>query len=353
MSDSSNTPALRMGIPIPNSKLGMWLFLGTEIMFFTAFIGSYIVLRLGSPGWPTDPEDTHINVLFGGVNTFVLIVSSYLVVVAHEAMAKKDFKRARTYLTGTLLLAVLFLGIKAAEYKGKIDHDILPGHIAETSTQAISKVDREFEAVVRQRFAVYIDEGVIETEQPDDIVTLSLDVTALGEGDVERPDSMTADEFAVFQESAKVDTDLYREWINLRQHVIANVSLSEPALAAGYLESRAQLSEGEAMPELTIDEVQEWLNGLRAEEHQLSALVNANIFDPHPIVFGNIFASCYFIMTGFHAIHVIVGMILFIVVLKQGSALDEKWTDFVENSGLYWHFVDLVWIFLFPMLYII
>jgi cytochrome c oxidase subunit 3 len=70
-------------------------------------------------------------------------------------------------------------------------------------------------------------------------------------------------------------------------------------------------------------------------------------------VYGNIFASTYFIMTGFHAIHVIVGMILFIVALKQGSALDEKWTDWVENSGLYWHFVDLVWIFLFPMLYII
>jgi cytochrome c oxidase subunit 3 len=47
------------------------------------------------------------------------------------------------------------------------------------------------------------------------------------------------------------------------------------------------------------------------------------------------------------------GMILFAVVLKQGSGLNEKWTDFVENSGLYWHFVDLVWIFLFPMLYII
>ena len=44
-----------MGIPIPNSKLGMWLFLGTEIMFFTAFIGTYIVLYFGSPGWPTVP----------------------------------------------------------------------------------------------------------------------------------------------------------------------------------------------------------------------------------------------------------------------------------------------------------
>jgi len=69
------------------------------------------------------------------------------------------------------------------------------------------------------------------------------------------------------------------------------------------------------------------------------------VHEPHPILYGNIFASCYFIMTGFHAVHVIVGMILFVIVLKQGSKLDGSWTDFVENSGLYWHFVDLVWIF--------
>jgi cytochrome c oxidase subunit 3 len=85
----------------------------------------------------------------------------------------------------------------------------------------------------------------------------------------------------------------------------------------------------------------------------LAGLITARVFDPHPMVYGNIFASCYFIMTGFHAIHVIVGMILFGMVLKQGSSLNERWTDWVENSGLYWHFVDLVWIFLFPMLYII
>lgn len=91
-----------MGIPIPNSKLGLWLFLGTEIMFFTAFIGSYIVLRIGSRGWPTDPHDTHINVFLGGLNTFVLIVSSYFVVVAHEAMAQKQFDKARKYLIYTL-----------------------------------------------------------------------------------------------------------------------------------------------------------------------------------------------------------------------------------------------------------
>ena len=72
----------------------------------------------------------------------------------------------------------------------------------------------------------------------------------------------------------------------------------------------------------------------------------------HPIPYGNLFASMYFLMTGFHAIHVIVGMIIFGVVLKQGVALT-GWVDYVENAGLYWHFVDLVWIFLFPLIYIV
>ena len=137
MSHTAAPPVLKMGIPIPNSKLGMWLFLGTEIMFFTAFIGSYIVLRLGSRGWPTSSEDTHINVLLGGVNTFVLIVSSYFVVVAHEAMGLRDFAKARKFLIMTMVLAFVFLGIKTYEYKGKFDHNILPGKIAEDDFGAL------------------------------------------------------------------------------------------------------------------------------------------------------------------------------------------------------------------------
>jgi cytochrome c oxidase subunit 3 len=58
-------------------------------------------------------------------------------------------------------------------------------------------------------------------------------------------------------------------------------------------------------------------------------------------------------MTGFHALHVIVGMVLFGIALLQGAALNEHWSEWVENCGLYWHFVDLVWIFLFPLIYII
>src|SRR5437773_9762990 len=111
--DGHSIAPIKMGLLIPNSKLCMWLFLGTEIMFFTAFIGTYIVLRLGSKGWPTDPNVTHIKVFWGGLNTFVLIASSYLVVVAHEAMGQRNFDKARKYLIGTFALACVVLGIKA------------------------------------------------------------------------------------------------------------------------------------------------------------------------------------------------------------------------------------------------
>ena len=125
MTHTSPAPALRMGIPINNSKLGMWLFLGTEIMFFTAFIGTYIVLRMGSPGWPTDTKVTHIQIFWGGLNTFVLILSSYFVVVSHDALLGKQYRKSWNFMLATLVLGFVFLGIKGWEYKGKFDHDIL------------------------------------------------------------------------------------------------------------------------------------------------------------------------------------------------------------------------------------
>jgi cytochrome c oxidase subunit 3 len=102
---------------------------------------------------------------------------------------------------------------------------------------------------------------------------------------------------------------------------------------------------------LTLEQAEQKLEELRADPHYEPVL--ASVHHPQPILYGNIFASTYFLMTGFHALHVIVGMVLFGIVLMQGAALNERWSEWVENSGLYWHFVDLVWIFLFPLIYII
>src|SRR5437867_10989635 len=100
-------PVVHMGLPLSNGKLAIWLFLVTEIMFFTALIGVYIILRNGTPTkaepWPK-PHQVHLIEWIGALNTFVLICSSLTVVLAHFALGKGDVKRATLYLLITLVL---------------------------------------------------------------------------------------------------------------------------------------------------------------------------------------------------------------------------------------------------------
>ena len=366
---SHSTPPLKMGLSIPDSKLCLWLFLGTEIMFFTAFIGTYIVLRMGSPGWPSDYGDTHINVRAGGINTFVLIFSSYLVVVAHEAMHAEEFKKAWNCMVGVMVAGVLFLGIKGYEYNGKFTHDIVPGHIAENDDQALQKLVVECE-VSRDSMQVALLEQ--KAEVLDGIVVELKRQRGDHAGDALEQHN------AAIEELEKQITG-YPELSNAaaRGSAIAAAFDAEaagvdPELAAALKSNMAALTTYEAsLGDLKKKVRSETLEIHTGTDHELNPYIDELIkknsdpangefvadhfhaHEPHPMPFGNVFASVYFLMTGFHAIHVIVGMILWGIVLAKGSSLDGSWSDFVENSGLYWHFVDLVWIFLFPLIYIV
>ena len=68
-----------------------------------------------------------------------------------------------------------------------------------------------------------------------------------------------------------------------------------------------------------------------------------------------IFISLYFVLTGVHALHMVIGLglLTFLVLRARRAAFDAGWSTPVELVGLYWHFVDIVWIFLFPLLYLI
>ena len=347
-------PPLKMGLAVPNSKLCMWLFLGTEIMFFTAFIGTYLVLRLGSPDWPAAYEDTHINVRAGGINTFVLIFSSYMVVVAHEAMSLKDFKKARKALWITFACGLLFMGIKGYEYWGKISHDILPGRIAETDDQALRKLVREIDesrdamadSLIADRLEILsADLGYLQSKEDAEAENRQREMDELAEP----PEKTTAalSPLNVTSPDLKTRVEAYEK----RVQSLQKLADARNELAAKVRAETLPLHVGED------HEINPEIKKFRSE--MMDSKKNPDIAKffhahaPHPIKYGNVFASTYFLMTGFHAIHVIVGLILFLIVLKQGSALNESWIDFVENSGLYWHFVDLVWIFLFPLIYII
>ena len=200
----STEKPIHMGLPISNGKLAIWLFLGTEIMFFTGLIGAYIVLRISAgSNWPTQSE-VFLLELLGALNTIVLITSSVFVVLAHKAIANGKINKVNLYIAITLALSLVFMGIKMFEYYQKYDHHLLP-------------------------------------------------------------------------------------W-----------------------------------------EAEATLTG------------------------GGLWSATYFTLTGFHAIHVLVGIIAFAWILLMGAmgTLTERHEGLIENCGLYWHFVDLVWIFLFPMLYL-
>ena len=425
-SAAPSTPPLKMGLAIPDSKLCLWLFLGTEIMFFTAFIGTYIVLRMGSPDWPSAYEDTHINVRAGGINTFVLILSSYLVVAAHEAMTEEKFQKAWKMMVWVLILGFVFLGIKAFEYKGKFDHDIVPGHIAENDQQAMDKLVAE----VNGSRDSWVNSLYVPAEDADTEPSMPAKLTALqgeaaaGADDADRQAALDA--LMAFNNRVSsgfvlvtTDADAKSSVKSSDAGKIASVREAHAGLVTAQAECAAAKIKGEGyadamaafeakvkaylklMPEEAagIEAVLEQITtaaaanmpppgppaapdivGLSAavrreivpfhvgSDHKVNRHImvlleelradpvvagHLSVHDPHPMPFGNVFASVYFLMTGFHAIHVIVGMILWVIVIAKTTSLDASWTDFVENSGLYWHFVDLVWIFLFPLIYIV
>ncbi|MCG3205107.1 MAG: Cytochrome c oxidase subunit 3 [Elusimicrobia bacterium] len=104
---------------IPHGKLGMWVFLASEIMLFGAFISAYIVLRIGSPNFGVPPESVMGRPL-ATLNTFVLITSSATMVLALAAIQRDNIKQFTWFMVLTSVLGLTFLGIKAFEYQHKI-----------------------------------------------------------------------------------------------------------------------------------------------------------------------------------------------------------------------------------------
>src|SRR5882762_3161490 len=103
-----------------NGKLGIWLFLASEVMLFGAIFTAYLFMRLGAEDgtWPTHIQ----NVWLGLANTIILIISSITMVWAWVALKERKFNTYRLALAITILCGVVFLCIKGVEYKSKFEH---------------------------------------------------------------------------------------------------------------------------------------------------------------------------------------------------------------------------------------
>jgi cytochrome c oxidase subunit III len=242
-----------------NAKVGIWLFLASEVMLFGALFSSYILLRVGAADgyWPQG----WLNVPIGTVNTLVLITSSITTVMAWAALKMNQFGRFKFFHACTLLLALTFVCIKSYEYHDKFTH---------------------YEVALKDGRIV---DGHLVSQEPNGVVL-----------------------------SGRYVTDR-KELFNLHQHKAAHAH------------------EKIRVPRSEIKKMENY-----APRH-------------------NTYTAVYFTLTGLHALHVIGGALVIGYLWGPGSRMwrtdPERFTNRVEISGLFWHFVDLVWIFLFPVLYLL
>lgn len=387
--------AYQPGLPLANGKLCLWLFLSTEIMFFAGLIGAYVVLRFGAPSgtWP-HPHDVHLIEPVGAFNTFVLICSSVTIVLGLEAAKMNQSNLARLWLLATFLLGSVFLGVKMFEYQGKFSHGIYPAH---PRSLIWDKADVNYAAAVRLRLndlatelakksaasagegqpAAVSDEQK-KCEQLRDHLVFWAEQTAARSDDYARRQA-ALDTLAWFiypRDGHKPERFLAAETRRMEQEQAelkkqieeAQGRVSELASKKAELEKQDTAEAKAALNENTqtkaaVDEQLLTLNErLKRVSGWLALVPELNTYEhgineqfhfmrlPIHIPSGNMWASTYFLLTGFHAIHVAVGLLMFLLMLRY--KLDSSNAHLLENGGLYWHFVDLVWIFLFPLLYL-
>lgn len=257
------TVAPRPDTGLYNARLGIWLFLASEVMLFGALFSSYILLRVGAPEWP----QRQLSIPLGTLNTFVLILSSISVVMAWLSLKRKDFGRFKLWQGATVLLALLFITVKSFEYHDKFTHYYVQTRDGQSYT------------------------GHLEGKP----FNLSLN----------RLKALPA----------------------------------PPAEIVFHPDAPAGVHAAAAHPEPL--------------KFKLEELVKLEAFGP----WRGTFYAIYFVMTGLHALHVLGGIIVLGYFWGPGSRMwftePERFINRIEVAGLYWHFVELVWIFLFPTLYLL
>jgi cytochrome c oxidase subunit III len=273
------TVEARQDTGLYNAKVGIWLFLASEVMLFGALFSSYILLRVGAPEgfWPHG----WLNVPVGTLNTLVLITSSITTVMAWASLKMNNFSRFKFFHACTILLALTFVCIKSYEYHDKFTHfsvtlangNMADGHLVEKS--------KDFDLANKTGF----------------VVLHGYEVPLAG----------------------KEGEELTKAW----------KAIYEPHSHEAHAFKHGELK----IP--------------------ASQIASMERYGP----WHHTYLAIYFTLTGLHALHVIGGAIVIGFLWGPGSKLwrtdPERFTNRIEVSGLFWHFVDLVWIFLFPVLYLL
>lgn len=285
-------------------KCGMWLFLVTEVLFFSGLFCAYAVYRR------THPDifivgSRFLDVKWGAINTVVLIASSFTM-AAGVWCAQTSRKTGLIFcLIATLCGAFGFMGIKFVEYKHKLHEGIIWG-------------------------------ADFNPQRHDDAHATAAHAAAGHAADPHTPAAASADHAAPVATSAAP----------------AATEPAKPVVAAAPADSNVLKVEN-----TTVKSPPSGATGL-TPPHQAGGRSHADI-DPYAEAKKrrdlHIFMGIYFCLTGLHGFHVLGGIVVIAWLLFgaiKGRYNSQYFTP-VDLVGLYWHIVDLVWIFLFPLLYLI
>lgn len=400
-------PAEGGALPVSNGKLAMWLFLSTEVMFFAALLGSYLVLRWSTPGgdWPSQ-HAVHVQPLLGVVNTLILIASSLAMARAAGLLRMGASGTCRLWMLVAFLLGLSFLGIKSIEYNEKFKLGLLPagsasllhdradvyylGHLKATLNQAVgvgtttttgdsatgdSPAPLVTETGATDLKKVVLFGGVNWTEEQlgretnearqrelleqlaESVYPLHASSQVRERAQAERAElDSSLKKLSDQQTSGTTQLAEMQERIALNQKKLAEASdADKPAWSSALEKVRAEAVSltGELTKWKTAEAATSARNDFLKlvaelpEDSGLDRKLELNL--PKVIPQGRTWANTYFLLTGCHALHLLAGLVVIggLLLTRLGASK----LGWVENTSLYWQFVDVVWLVLMPLIY--
>ncbi len=317
-------------------KLGMWLFLAQEVLFFSGLFAAYTVYRWANPAVFVDAHH-HLNTTLGAINTIVLLASSLAIAWGVRAAMRGDRYTILTTHVFTLGCAAVFMGVKTIEYTHKWDEGIGAGDFY--------KFLEGHHLVADWMFSDYMPGLTISS------LVLGVLVALLGAA------WAAAGARVKGWVTGSIGVSIFSLGLGI---VIAKCIMLTPLEAEmasahggghGAHAEEAAHADAEHSEEAHPAEEAHAEGEAAAEEEPYTGptLAERQRFS------GPNFFGIYFIMTGVHAMHIVAGMIaiLWVIAKAADAQFDAGYFLPVENVGLYWHLVDLVWIYLFPLLYLI
>jgi len=315
-----------------NLKFAVWLYLGSEVVIFSILIAGYAIFRVNEPASVSIVKDG-LGILLVSINTFILLASSFAMVMGLRAIEQGNRSSFYRWIGLTALMGTLFLGGQYIEYSEL-------AHLGITiDKQEFSVETPVYESVVEVEADVRRPNGNL-------LVGLNLHTNTVYPEGAELPESDGHGATIGVVEAYHVDFG--------EDTLIADIDLSQWSItddagdAIAYSDVMLPTSDGD----VALAEV------LAGTPIELSPDAYSDFNDYFKTVVGDTsnFGMRFYAPTFFHGAHVFIGVLWALFVLFRGSRgrYDGSGNAIgVELFGLYWHFVDVVWIVLFTLIYLV